>query len=307
MLTVLMATHNGSATLARVLESYTQLADPPGGWRLVVIDNSSTDGVPEILRAFLSRLPLLALHTDRRGKNVALNAGLTHVEGDLVVFTDDDAVPDKRWLCELRRAADEQAPFDVFAGAIVPIWPDAVPEWIPRLVNLGVTYAVTPAQTPTGPVAAQQVWGPNMAVRAGIFRDGFRFDESVGPQAGQYMMGSEVEFVRRLEKNGHHAWFVAEAVVGHIVRPNQVDREWIIQRAFRFGRHMFQVEMETGAASTRLFRGAPLWRYRQFLSSHLASLAGAVAGGFDRKFLADWDVSFLRGYLSEAWRSTRQR
>ena len=44
MLTVLIATRNGAATLPRVLASYTQLEPPTGGWKLVVVDNGSTDG-----------------------------------------------------------------------------------------------------------------------------------------------------------------------------------------------------------------------------------------------------------------------
>ena len=105
MLTVLLATHNGAGTLPRVLEAYQRLTPPMGGWRVVLVDNASTDDTPAILKDFASRLPLLALRTERRGKNVALNLGLEHVDGDLVVLTDDDAVPEAEWLVALSQAA----------------------------------------------------------------------------------------------------------------------------------------------------------------------------------------------------------
>ncbi len=300
MLTVLFATHNGAGTLPRVLEAYQRLVPPAGGWRIVLVDNASTDDTPAILQDFSRHLPLLAMRTERRGKNVALNHGLEHVDGDLVVLTDDDAIPHTDWLVALSRAAALHQDRDIFGGQIDPLWPGEAPPWILRLVNLGATFAITGQGVREGPIPAAQVWGPNMAVRTGLFRAGHRFDERIGPQAGQYVMGSEVEFTCRLERLGHSAWFAADARVGHIIRPHQVERAWIIERAYRLGRHMFHQECDSFAGASDLFRGAPRWKYRRLLVERWKALGARVTREFDRQFLADWEVSFLRGYLDEA-------
>ena len=93
MLTVFLATRNGSRTLPGVLESFTRLRVPPSGWKLVVVDNGSTDQTCEIVASFRASLPVTYVFEGRMGKNVALNTGLTHLEGDLAVFTDDDVFP----------------------------------------------------------------------------------------------------------------------------------------------------------------------------------------------------------------------
>jgi L-malate glycosyltransferase len=302
MLTVLLATHNGARTLPRVLSAYEQLIAPPQGWRVVVVDNASSDDTPSVLRHFAERLPLHALHTTQRGKNVALNIGLAHAEGELVVLTDDDAVPQADWLQALRATAARHSAYDVFGGQIDPVWPPAAPEWIERLVPLGATFAITPPGAVEGPIAAAQVWGPNMAVRRAVFAAGHRFDEGVGPQAGQYMMGSEVEFTCRVERLGHRAWFAASAKVGHLIRPHQIERKWIVQRGYRLGRHMFHQERELFAGARGLLRGAPRWKYRRLLGEYWNSAVARVGGNFDRQFKADWEISFLRGYLAEAAR-----
>src|SRR5215471_5623735 len=103
MLTVLIATRNGAHTLPRCLAALGQLIAPVGGWKLIVVDNGSTDATREIVESFADRLPLTYLLEPRPGKNAALNAGLDHVEGDLVVFTDDDVLARPDWLVELRR------------------------------------------------------------------------------------------------------------------------------------------------------------------------------------------------------------
>ncbi len=300
MLTILMATHNGASTLPSVLDSYLQLAPPTGGWCLVVIDNASTDDTSKIIKSFTNKLPLLPLFTERRGKNVALNIGLRHIEGDLVVFTDDDTIPNRDWLTILRQSALEQPDYDIFGGQIEPIWPGELPAWIPRLVNLGATFAITPQGIATGPVSAAQIWGSNMVVRQHIFADGHRFHEGVGPQDGEYIMGSEVEFTRRIERLGYKAWFIANARVGHMIRPYQMDPKWIIQRAYRLGRHMFHQEKDSFTTTIKLIRGAPRWQYRRLISAYANSIAGVILRNSDRKFTADWSISFLRGYLAEA-------
>ena len=295
-----MATHNGEKTLPSVLQAYAGQESFAGGWQLVVVDNASQDRTTEILEEFSEKLPLIHIHTDKRGKNVALNIGLDHLAGDLVVLTDDDAIPDTKWLSKWREIADERTDFSLFGGKIYPIWPNNLPEWIPRLVNLGATYAITPGNLRTGPVTAAQIWGPNMAVRADIFASGYRFNEDVGPQAGQYVMGSEVEFTCRLEKQGHRAWFDEKVVVGHIIRPNQIERKWIVQRAYRLGRHMFHQEIEIIPQDTTMFRGAPRWRYGRLVSEYFRFAKAVLTGSFDNRFLAEWEISFLNGYLAEA-------
>lgn len=304
MLTILMATYNGAKNLTKVLAAYHALVPPAGGWKLLIVDNASTDNTQDVIAQHAKQLPIYVLFTEKRGKNIALNIGLQHIEGDLVVFTDDDAIPAPNWLVSLREVADSKQDYDIFGGQINPVWPENLPEWIPRLVNLGATFAVTPTGMPAGPTSASQIWGPNMAVRSKVFAAGHAFNEAVGPQAGQYMMGSEVEFTCRIERLGHKAWFTTDAVVGHIIRDNQIDRDWIIQRGFRLGRHMFHQEQPTFAAGTSMLRGAPRWKYRNFLKEQGRLWRSTLLGNTDQKFLSEWEISFLKGYLSEA-RSTQ--
>jgi glycosyltransferase involved in cell wall biosynthesis len=301
MLTVLMATHNGAGTLPRVLDAYRRLQTPPGGYTLIIVDNASTDATAEVLGA-AKDLPLKVLRFAERGKNRALNFALPQVLGDLVVLTDDDTLPMDDWLCQLSAAARAQPGYDLFGGRILPDWPEPCPEWILRLVNLGATYSVTPEGLQTGPIPADQIWGPNMAVRTKVFEAGHRFNEAVGPAAGQYIMGSETEFSGRVEKAGHKAWFVAEAVVEHIIRPHQMEADWIVQRAYRLGRGWYRHERTLFKPDTPLVRGVPRWKYREWVGHWLDLARGRLAGNFERSFTARWNLSLMRGYFDEAAR-----
>lgn len=123
---------------------------------------------------------------------------------------------------------------------------------------LGVTYAVTPDYVEEGPVSPGLVWGPSMAFRRRVFDAGHRFDPAVGPQPGNYRMGAETEFTERLGRLGYKAWFVPRAEVQHIIRPNQMDPNWIVRRAYRFGRDIYWKEREKADnAGGAGFRTAP--------------------------------------------------
>lgn len=116
VLTVLLATKNRAQLLSRVLESFCSLETPDSGWKLVVVDNGSTDESTKVLESFRGRLPLQALIEANPGKNSALNAGLRFIEGDLTVLTDDDVFPRSDWLVQLRKAANAHPEFTMFGG-----------------------------------------------------------------------------------------------------------------------------------------------------------------------------------------------
>lgn len=245
---VVLATRNGAQTLSEVLAAHARLHPPsPLPHRLVVVDNGSTDATPALLAGAAKRhpgLPLTVLNEPAPGKNRALNRALPLVaEADLVAFTDDDAVPEPDWLVRLVAAADAAPRHAVFGGAIQPRWMQPPPSWLlDWRVPLDVCYAANPGQR-EGPIPACRVWGPNMAVRGALLRQGHRFDTGIGPDGtATYPMGSEVEFTQRLERAGHPAWFTPHAIVHHLVRPEQMTEAWVLRRAYRCG---------LGAARTR--------------------------------------------------------
>jgi glycosyltransferase involved in cell wall biosynthesis len=303
MLTVLFATHNGSATLPLMLEAFTHLVTPCD-WEIIAVDNCSTDNTREVLESFRDRLPLQIYDQPRRGKNAALNMGVEHVRGDLVILTDDDVIPTRDWLVCYHGCESANPEYDVFAGPILPHWgadPDPV---VLRNAPLTVTYALTRADWKEGPIAHDRVWGPNMAVRRRVFDAGHRFDEIRGPAAGNYIMGSESEFTQRLHSAGHLSWFCASARVQHIIRAHQVAPAWVIARAYRYGRFVWYRDREHQHLEPSI-AGIPRRVYRRALGAIARWFRATLSGDEDRKFRSAWEMQYLRGYIGEGITSLR--
>lgn len=298
---MLLSTRNGAHTLPRLLQALAVVDIPKGGWHLVVVDNGSTDTTERILRQAQGALPLEIVTEPRPGKNVALNRGLAEARGDLLVLTDDDVIPSRGWLTSIRRAADERLEASVFGGPLLPEWELSPEDWHLTWVPHGPTYALQEAGE-DGQIPMRAVFGGNMAVRWDVFERGHRFNESIGPQGVDYPMGSETEFLLRLEGLGYVARHVPDAIVRHVIRPHQMTMAWAFARAERFGRGQFRLE---GDSSVTLF-GVPRWVFREFPRLLLREAFSTIARNDRGRFDARWRRRFVIGWSREARSSNRQ-
>jgi glycosyltransferase involved in cell wall biosynthesis len=290
---VVFATRNGARTLPRVLDGHAALRRRPDAF--VAVDNGSTDETPSILAEAQSARPELGLTILRepsRGKNHALNAALPLVaDADLVVFTDDDAVPAPDWLDRLVEAAGAAPDHAIFGGAIQPGWMEPPPPWIfSWRVPLDICFAANSGLR-EGPVRAGWVWGPNMAIRGAVLREGHRFDTAVGPDGTVvYPMGSETEFTRRLERLGHRAWFAKRAAVLHLIRPEQMREAWILGRAYRCGLGAARIELAGTAGGL-----PPALAVRRIGYGAAASVARRVLPPGRLRFWLQWQALLMQG------------
>ncbi|MBA3068766.1 MAG: glycosyltransferase [Hyphomonas sp.] len=287
---VILSTLNGETRLREMLPALLRVR-LPAGTRFHVVDNGSTDGTRALLAGYASQLPLTVHDQPARGKNNCLNLVLNKVCHELapkevVVLTDDDILPGADWLEEMQAAADAHPDCDVFAGRILPHWPTNINARIePVSRYYGVLFSLT--SSVEGPCDATLAWGPNMAVRAHVFKSGFRFDPAFGPNGSiGYPMGSETELMERLERAGHRAWFAERACVRHMIRASQLDATSIVQRAFRHG-YGVGWRTQRGKGSLRL------------LMTQWAALRGLVSVRL-RQFWTPASVQLLQDYR-ETW------
>jgi GT2 family glycosyltransferase len=92
-ISVVVPTYNRRERLHRVL---TGLRDQTGtdSFEVVVVSDGSTDGTDEYLASGAAPLPVVAATQENQGPAAARNRGVELASGDLIVFLDDDVVPD---------------------------------------------------------------------------------------------------------------------------------------------------------------------------------------------------------------------
>jgi glycosyltransferase involved in cell wall biosynthesis len=297
MLTVVMATHNGAKTLPEVLKTFCTLDAPSGGWKLAIVNNGSTDHTREIIDSFKSTLPLTYVFEPVVGKSAALNTGLLNVTGDLVVFTDDDVLPRPDWLVQMRAGADSQPSFSLFGGCIVPRWEIPPEDWILEID--GSILAITNPAWEEGPIPAPRLFGPNMAVRSQVIAAGYRFDSSLGPVGMRYQMGEDTDFVQRIGHAGFKAWYCKRAVVAHMIRSDQMTRDWVLRRAFPSGRVSYGREFRDSPTSPVLLFGMPRYMIREILTQAIRLGRAKLSQNAATVFKERWRLRYLIGRAVE--------
>src|SRR5436853_5326645 len=139
-----------------------------------------------------------------------------------------------------------------------------------------------------------------MAIRTAIFEAGYRFNAGIGPHSRTYAMGSETELTLRLDQAGFKSWFCKNSIVEHIIRKFQLNEEWIVARARRYGRGQYRLRIQHENVNRKKYQGVPrylLWEVaKKGRDLGRAKFRANAAELFEKR----WVFNYLLGQAIEA-------
>ncbi len=199
-ISVVICTHNGARTLRTALESVQQLAY--ADYEVIVVDDGSTDAVPEIVAEFRD---VRCLRIDHSGLSAARNHGARAATGEIIAYLDDDAAADDEWLTFLALGFEDPRVGCVGGPNIPPM--------AQHLVEACVAAAPGgPAHVMLNDREAEHLPGCNLAVRRTAWEETGGFDER------HRTAGDDVDFCWRLMEHGWRLVFEPGAMVWHARR-----------------------------------------------------------------------------------------
>jgi glycosyltransferase involved in cell wall biosynthesis len=237
-ITVILATYNRSSDLARTLEGIAKADKTDIAVKIVVVDNGSTDQTKSVVESFVDRLSMLYIYEGCSGKNRALNTALEQVElGKIVVFTDDDVDVSPDWLVSIYAVCGRWPKHSVFGGRINVLFPiETVPKWASDPYIASLAFGCHKYSNKECIYDGAKPFGANYWVRREIFDHGRRFNEAIGPQQTNRIMGSETSFLVSLMNDGYEIVYSPTVVVDHRIQEKILRRSAVIKRAYRLGR-----------------------------------------------------------------------
>lgn len=256
--TIAICTWNRAALLDAALGAMEQLAIPSGvDWELLLVDNNCTDGTASVISKHASNLPVRVLQEPRQGLSYARNCAAEAARGDLVLWTDDDALVDPHWLEEYVHAGEKHSDAMFFGGPVEPWFAVAPPRWLRANFRVFAgAYALRRLSPGTIALDCEELlpFGANFAVRKKGLQCA-RFDTGLGRRGEDFMGGEEVEFLGRLLGQGYSGIWVEQARVRHFIPADRLT-----------GGYLWSYYQGKGRTRVRLAGAAerpPLWRLRR--------------------------------------------
>jgi GT2 family glycosyltransferase len=136
-LSVVVPTFNRARLLERLLRVLDRCATLAGDVEVIVVDDGSTDDTEQVV----GRWPhVVYIRQANAGPATARNRGWHAARAPVVVFTDDDTVPDETWLLDLQGAIEASPEVAGFGGTIEPLVRGFLADFVQleRQVNHGV-------------------------------------------------------------------------------------------------------------------------------------------------------------------------
>jgi poly-beta-1,6-N-acetyl-D-glucosamine synthase len=95
---VVVACRNEQKNLPLLLESLANQDYPAGLYEILVVDDNSSDNTYETAARFSTSCKIIALHNKGTGKKQALRTGIEKSAGELILTTDADCIPTRKWI-----------------------------------------------------------------------------------------------------------------------------------------------------------------------------------------------------------------
>jgi GT2 family glycosyltransferase len=239
---VVIPTCNRAASLRKTLTSLRYQTWE--AFELIVVNGPSKDETEAVLREF--GLDIRTASNAEPNLNISRNIGIAMAAGDIVAFTDDDAIPDPYWLEELARGYD--SPEIAGAGGIVydPSGYRLQPYHF-IADRLGRTPGVTPAHVWGEMMRRADAFDHLMGCNCSYLRDRLVETGGFDEQIPYYL--DETELCLRLAERGYRLRALGNAAVYHKFMPGHVRNEKkVLRHPFLVVKHQFYFALKSRRA-----------------------------------------------------------
>ena len=258
---IVVCTYNRAGSLHDTLRALRALTVPQDRRiEVIVVDNNSRDDTRAVVEGFAAEWPVLRYAFEpQQGLSHARNLGISLAQGEIVLFTDDDVLPEADWL-EVTLQGMQRFKAAACGGYIAPIWETPPPAWLTERFYgfLAVRVDRTDDYVMTG--SDQTPFGANMAFRRSVFDIVGRFDTNRGRKGAVLASGEDGEMFERIRAHGLTIAFLGGSRVHHKVEAFRCTRRYFR----RWRRHTSKnLAIAKGVPGTRRVLNVPLYLFPQ--------------------------------------------
>ena len=259
--TVIVCSYNRAESLRDTLAALlAQSTAPARAWEVIVVDNNSPDHTRDVVEQVQRGWPLLRYEFEgAQGLSHARNHGIACARGEVILFTDDDVLPEPDWL---ETTLEGMARHGALAcgGYIAPIWEAPPPAWLTE--RFYGFLAVRTGRSDEHPITdpSDAPFGANMALCKKVFDRVGLFDTERGRKGKVLASGEDGEMFERVLAAGMKVVFLGASRVHHKVERFRLTKRYFRRWRFQSSRNIGQ---SRGLAGERRILNIPLYLFAQ--------------------------------------------
>lgn len=298
---IIVCTYNRGESLGDTLRALRSLRIQEDRlWEVIVVDNNSMDNTRAVVEEIQRDWPQLRYEFEgSQGLSHARNHGILCARGAVILFTDDDVLPEADWL-ERTLAGLDKYGADACGGYIGPIWEAPPPPWLtPRFYGF---LAVRADRTDDFLISPkdQPPFGANMAFRKTIFTGVGLFDTNRGRKGNVLASGEDGEIFERVLAAGLKVVFLGDARVHHKIEGFRATKSYFRRWRRQTSRNL---AIARGMRGDRRVFNIPLYLFPQFLRALMRAVGGHFTEADDEAFYREMIVCHFLGTLQGLWES----
>lgn len=309
LISLVLPTFNRAQLLKQALTSVAAatVADPVQV-EVIVVDNNSTDGTAEVVKAAARDFPCrLRCVTERiQGSSYARNHGVDEAKGYYVVFMDDDQLMERHYLENVPEAFAATGAVCV-GGPVTYYNADTMPRWLRQLSkSIGQVY-FGDHTTVLGPDTHKGLGGGNMAIIRSEFIAAGGFNVRLGRFGNDSMTLEDLELQTRLRRLGKTIGYSPHLIQYHYLRPERLKKRYWRKYYYDYGRSAYiRRSIESGRESRTRFQ-MPIWGWRRLATHDVpAYLVSFLTFDSFRRFRKELEIWTRMGQIREAMRANAQ-
>jgi succinoglycan biosynthesis protein ExoA len=219
-ISVVVVCYNALETIAACLTSLTN-QEYPDPWEVVVVDNNSTDGTLDWIRAFSQEHPRLRLLINpMRGIAVSRNIGWQQAQYDHIAYTDADCRVPSNWLSIL---ADGIRTYSLKSVNLAAVGGSNVPPGNGSLFYIALALFLNSYLGSHGSVQGR-CYDNDMAVphlpTVNVLYKRSALQSVGGFDVGFYNIGEDRDLSFRLCRAGYTLYYLKDGMITHAMRTN---------------------------------------------------------------------------------------
>lgn len=234
LFSIVICTYNRLDHVRASVASALDQTIPSELYEVILVDNCSTDGTGDTMRALTAEYcNLRYIYEDRLGLAIARNTGWQAAKGTYVAFLDDDAKAERNWL-ETAKALIECKPENLrcVGGPIHPFYTSPRPSWWLDKYEIR-----TRGDAERALRKGEFFSGSNMIWLRQTLGTYGGFQANAGMQGNKLGMGEETGLFRRIWETEAAPLFLysPDLRVYHWVPPEKMTMPYILRRATAAG------------------------------------------------------------------------